>query len=228
MASFEIAFGNVEGSDEKTEFLNVGFCLRRSSEIWFGDDFAEWNAGTVKVDVGFSVGAVNVFCGIFFKVHAFDADGNGQSRVTALGVFHIDDYTAVAHDGKVELGYLIGLGEVGVEIVFAVKLGVFGDGSVEREAEEDCGAKCCGVGNRKCSRVSNTNRANMGVWRTSFVVSIAATEHLCFGVELDMSFESDDWLQIHKIIRQEILLLISLVLLRWWDLLRRTAPCGRR
>ncbi len=69
---------------------------------------------------------VEIFGGVFFDVETRDADA-----LFCAGDFDFD--VAGGGERKLELGNLVALGKVGIEIIFAGEAGVFMDGAVEGE-----------------------------------------------------------------------------------------------
>ena len=129
-AFFHVAVADAGVEQDLAERGEVGVGLFGRAHVGLGDDFGERGAAAVVVDVGLGGGLreafVEIFGGVFFDVEARDADA-----FFCAGDFDFD--VAAGGEREFELGDLVALGEVGVEIIFAGEAGVFVDGAVEGE-----------------------------------------------------------------------------------------------
>lgn len=50
------------------------------------------------------------------------------------------------------------------------------------------------------ARVAQANGADRGIRRRVLTAIIAATKHLALGFHLDVDFETDDWLEFHRLL----------------------------
>src|SRR5262249_51203889 len=97
----------------------------------------------------------------------------------------------------VVLGDLIALGEVGVEVVLAVKEGALGDLALERQPDHDPEVNGAGVEHGQRTREAQAYRAGVDVWRVAEGQRTAA-EHLRPRRELDVDLQADDRLPVHR------------------------------
>ncbi len=98
---------------------------------------------------------------------------------------------AVLGEGLVELGDLIALGQVGVEVVFAGEDGAFADLAVESERGEGGELNGAAVEDGQRTGEAEADGADVGVGRRAEFVG-AAAEGLGLGEELDVDLEADD------------------------------------
>jgi hypothetical protein len=94
-------------------------------------------------------------------------------------------------EGLIELGDLVALGQVGVEVIFAGEDGAFPDLAVEGERGEGGEFDGALVENGERSGEAEADRADVGVGRSAEFVG-AAAEGLGLGEELDVDLETDD------------------------------------
>jgi hypothetical protein len=129
---------------------------------------------------------VKIFGGVFLDVEARDADA-----LFCAGDFDFD----VADGGKreLELGDLVALGEVGIEIIFAGEAGVFVDGAVEGERGAAGHFDDALIQHRKRAGEAEADGAGVGVGGVAEAGG-AGAEDFCFGEELGVDFEADDGL----------------------------------
>ena len=106
----------------------MGFFGR--ANIGFGDDFDQWSATAVVIDVSLRGGLrktfMKVFRGVFFEVKAGDADA-------LCGTGDFDVKPAARGERQFVLRDLVAFGEVGVEIVLAGEARTLVDRAVQRE-----------------------------------------------------------------------------------------------
>jgi len=126
------------------------------------------------------------FAGIFFEVQLVNANAaDGTIR-------HVQVEIAALADGLVELGDLVALRQIGVEVVLAVKVRNRIDLRVHRGCQQRTFMDSCAVQHGQHSGHAGADRANIGIWRGFPRVSLAGAENLGLGVELDMGFQPDD------------------------------------
>lgn len=89
---------------------------------------------------------------------------------------------------------LIGFGEIGVEVVFAVEFGERSDGAVQIEGGFDGGFDSGGIGDRESAGQAEADGTDVGIGGIAETIS-AATEHFGGGVKLDVDFEAYDGLE---------------------------------
>src|ERR1035441_4128591 len=190
-AFFHVAVGDlgVEQNFFQTREVLEGFIGR--ADVGFADDLGERRAAAVQVEIGARGGVgkavVEAFAGVFFHVQA----GNADALHGAVCCGHVDP--AVLCDGLVELRYLVALGQVGVEVVFAREDGALAHLAVEGERSQRGKLDGLGVEHRQCAGKAEADRADVGVWRGAEVIG-AAAEGLGGGEQLHVDFESDDGL----------------------------------
>ena len=115
---FHVPIAGAEITENGAKFTQVGSCLFGASEIGFGDDFHQTNAGAVQIDQGLpGIPVVHGLARVLFQVQTFDP------HFPDAPVLHIQDDGPLADDGALELTDLIALGQIGVEIVLAFRNG---------------------------------------------------------------------------------------------------------
>ena len=124
--------------------------------------------------------------GVFFDVEARDADA-----FFCAGDFNLDE--PVGGEREFELGDLVALGKVGVEIIFAGEAGVFVDGAVEGERGAAGHFDDALVQDGKSAGQAEADGAGVGVGGVAEAGG-AGAEDFCFGEELGVDFEADDGL----------------------------------
>ena len=107
------------------ELLQVGDDLLGGAKVGLGYNFDEGNAAAVIVGPGLvDPGVVHQLSRILLHVKLVNADGLFR---TGGG---LDGHGAVPDNGEIELGDLVGLGQVGVKVVLPIKFAVAGDSAV--------------------------------------------------------------------------------------------------
>ena len=127
---------------------------------------------------------MEALAGVLFHVKAGDADALG-----AVGRGHID--IAVLGERLVELGDLVALGQIGVEVVLAGEDGALADLAVECERGQRGELDGALVEDGQGSGQAEASGTDVGIRRGAEAVG-AAAECLGLGEELDVDFESDD------------------------------------
>ena len=128
--------------------------------------------------------------GILLHVDLMDADGH---IAAGLGL-QID--MPVMREGQIELADLVGLGQVGVEVILTVEFVVLVDAAVQGEACADGILHDLAVEHRKGSGHTGADRAAVGIRRTSEFGG-AGTEDLGLGGKLDMHLKTHDNFPFH-------------------------------
>ncbi len=112
------------------------------------------------------------------------------------GAGHLDVQSAVLTDGQLELGNLVALGQVGIEVVFAGEAVVPVQGGIRGQPQPDRKFHHPAVQNRQGSGHAQTDRAGMGVGRRAKLGG-AGAEDLAVGLELGMHLQPDDGFKFH-------------------------------
>ena len=128
-------------------------------------------------------------------MYALNADA--PLAVADVGVA-VDLQVAVEGQGKVILGYLVALHQVGVWVVLAVKLGEFGDAAVQGQAGHHGVFHGAAVDDGQRAGQAEADRAGAGVGLGILVVGGTGAEHLAAGVELDVDLEANDGFVLHR------------------------------
>ncbi len=130
---------------------------------------------------------MQAFPGVFFQVKAGDADGLG----VAVGVG--DGDSAKFGEGLVELGDLVALGRVGIEVVLAGEDGRLIDAAADGSGGEDGLFYGVAIEEGKGAGQAEADGAGVGIGVTAVLV-LAAAEVFRGGKELDVDLEADDGL----------------------------------
>ena len=190
-AFFHVAVGDAGVEEDLFELGEVLEDFVGGAEVGLGDDLDERRAAAVEVDVGAGGGVgeavVEALAGVFFHVEAGDADAFG----VAVGVG--DDEVAVLGDGLVELGDLIALGAVGVEVVLAGEDAGLADLAADGFGGEDGELDGLLVQHGQRAGQAEAGGADVGVGLAAVLV-FAAAEGLGAGEELDVDLQADDGL----------------------------------
>ena len=123
--------------------------------------------------------------GVLLHVELVDTDG---LLPAGLGV---DGELAVADDGEIELGDLVGLGEVGVEVVLPVEPAGPGDLPVQGQAHLHGVLQHLLVDHRQGAGHAHAHRAAVGVGGAAELGG-AGAEDLGLGGELHVGLQTDD------------------------------------
>ena len=179
---------DAEVDDDLAQLLEVGDRFVGAAHVRLGDDFEEGRAGAVEVDVAVAAGlgafAVQELAGVLLHVDAGDAEA-------LAAVLRLDIEPAADADRLFELGDLVALGEVGVEVVLAGKDRALGDGAVGGQAGHDREFDDLLVQHRQSAGEAEADRAGLGI-RLAAEAGGTAAEDLGLGLELDMDFQADD------------------------------------
>lgn len=134
LAFLHVAVGDAGLGEEHAEGVEEGDGLVGGAQVGRGDDLEERGAGAVVVDEG-AGGGVGEFADILLEVRVVDGDVLVLAHDVARGAGELDLDGAAERDGVVrELGDLVVLGAVRVEVVFAHPVGGVGDGRPRGES----------------------------------------------------------------------------------------------
>ena len=170
-------------------------------EVGFGDDFEEGCAGSVEIDDGevdgvSAGGFVEEFAGVFLEVGPADADGFDRAVLEG----EVED--ALGAEWEVVLADLVVFREIGIEVAFAVPLGVFGDFAAEGEADEDGVFDGFFVHDGEYAGQAEDLFVDEGVGVCAEGVG-GGGEHFAGGGELDVDFHADeDFVGFYLALRQ--------------------------
>ena len=109
------------------QLLQIGDHLLSGAEVGLGNDLDQRHAAAVIVRPGLvQPGVVDQLARVLLHVQLVDADHLFPRR-------RGDAHTPVPGNGEVELGHLVRLGQVGIEVVFPVEPAAPGDLAVQRQ-----------------------------------------------------------------------------------------------
>ena len=158
------------------------------SNVGLADDFDQRHAAAIQIDGrgfrGLGEAFMQALAGVFFQMHAGDADLLG-----AATDFDLDG--AMLGQGLVILRNLVALGQVGIEIILAGENRSFVDAAVQRHGRQRGELHCFAVQHRQRSRQTQADGTNIGVGRIA-EMSGAGAEDLGRGQELDVHLQPDD------------------------------------
>jgi len=176
----------------------VGYGFSRAAHFRFTHNFEKRGAGTVQVDTCLSVdNAMDALTRVFFKMCACQV--NGFCVCCSVGIFYLNRQFAADDDRMLELADLIGLRQVRIEIVFAVKNRTVGDFGIDGQAEADRFFDGFTVEHRKAARESKVDRASMSV-RLCAEGGRRSGKDFRFSGQLDVCFQSDNNFPFHFVI----------------------------
>ena len=137
------------------------------------------------VDAARGAAGVDQLAGVLLHVHPGDA----HPQVAAVLQLHVQ--VPADAQRQVVLRDLVGLGQIGIEVVLAVEDGALGDAAVEGQRDARGVLDRLLVGHRQHARMAQADRADVGVRRLA-EGDLAAAEHLGAGVQLHVDLEADD------------------------------------
>ena len=146
----------------------------------------------------FGVLVVDRFAGVLLEMQPLDADLD-----LALGA-HVEQHFALADDGVLELGDLVALRQVGIEIVLAVEDRALVDLRLEPEAGAHRLAHAFLVDHRQHAGHRRIDEADIGIGRPA-EFGRGAGEQLALRRHLRMDFHADDHLPIAGLALDEAL-----------------------
>ena len=166
------------------QLLQVGDDLVGGAEVGLGDDLDEGDAAAVAVDQRTQLRIMDELAGVLLNM-----DPGDPHPLASLRAFDIE-VTAGAQR-EVVLGDLIGLGQVRVEIILPVLLGVGGNGAVGGQACLDGIVHHLLVQHRERARHAGADRAALGIGLSPKGCG-AAAENLGLRFKLDVHLEAYD------------------------------------
>ncbi len=193
-ALFHTTRVDAEIEQDGAQLLHVEPRLFRRADVWLADDLHQRDARAVQVNQAVRLAtrlALQMTTGVFLQVDARDADA-------AVLAVDMDHQVAIGAQRHIILRDLIALGQVGIEVVLAVELRVFGDVAVERERRHDGVVNRLLVDDRQRPRKPHTDGAVVGVRRRVGIVRRAAAEHLARGEQLRVDLQADSDLVLHS------------------------------
>ncbi len=173
-------------------FSRVGLHFFGGMQIGFRDDLHQRHAAAIEIDQR-HVALMDVLAGIFFQVHAPDAD-------LALALRRFDLQPAVAAQRIFVLRDLITFGQVGIEIVLAREDVELFDGAVQRQPGHDRHLDRAAIDHRQHARHARADGAHVRVGRLAVRHDDRApAEHLRFGNKFGVNFQPDNAFVVHSL-----------------------------
>ena len=162
-------------------------------DVGLADDLHQRRAAPVEVhqrvvgavDAARGAAGVDQLARVLLHVHPGDAHPVGAA------VLQLHVQMPADAQGQVVLRDLVGLGQVGIEVVLAVEDGALGDAAVEGQGDAGGVLHRLLVGHRQHARMPQADRADVGVGRLA-EGDLAAAEHLGAGAQLHVDLEADD------------------------------------
>jgi len=187
-AALPLAVEDAEVLEDRPEFVQEPACLLRGAHVRFGDDLEERDARPVVIDerVLRPTRDVDEPARVLFEVHPGDPD----DLLVPLVVLDLD--RPLDRERFVVLRDLVGLREVGVEIVLPGELRLFRDRHTECFCDAEAVLDRLSVDPRERSGQAETDRTAVGVRLVVAVVRRAPAEEFRRGRELDVDLEPDD------------------------------------
>ena len=185
MTLFHIGGSDVKLPDDGVDFFEVLFGFFRRGKIRLGNDLNQGDAGTVKVDERnfFTTdGCMLQLAGIFFEVDPENTDFFTR----------VEGKVTIVTERLIILADLIALGQIGIKILFAVKVVIFIDFTVEGETNLDSIFDRLLIWNRQGAGKTETNRTGLTVRALAKMVGRTSAKHLGFGGQFDVDLETDD------------------------------------
>ena len=185
------------------------------THIRFGDDLDQRCAGAVEVDAGHAVPVylkrafMQGFSCVFFQMGVVNADG------FLAAVRQFDVHVATTDDGLFQLGGLIGLGQIRVEIVFALEHRGAGDVGIDGQTEHDGIAKCLFIGHRQGAGHGEVDGAGLSVGLGA-KGGAGAGKDFRLGGQLHVDFEADDGFPLHYSRPSGVRWCQSVARWNWW------------
>ena len=130
---------------------------------------------------------VDTFSGVLLQVSPLERDVACFERAFGVG----DRQIALTADRLIKLTDLITLGQIGIEIVFAIPFGVPRDFAVQCQSCFDRQFESAGVDHRQRSRHAGTNRARLRIG-IGTVLRRTTAKQFRLRIELHVNFEADD------------------------------------
>ena len=186
-ALLHLAVGNPQILEGGAQLFQIGDDLLPRAEVGLGDDLNEGDAAAVVVCPRLvDPGVVDQLARVLLHVQLMDADGLAR----------LDGHRAVPRNGQVELGDLICLRKVGIEIVFPVKFAVAGDLTVQGQPGLHRKLQHLFVHDGQRAGHACAHRAAVGVGRAA-EFRCAGAEYFRPGGQLHMGLQADDRFPCH-------------------------------
>ena len=190
---FHVDVGDAQLLHQAAQLREVGPGLLGRADVGLADDLHQGSAAPVEVhqrvvgpvDAARGPAGVHQLARVFFHVHPGDAHPEGA----AVLQFHVQ--MPADAQRQVVLRDLVGLGQVGIEVVLAVEDGALGDPAVEGQGDARGVLHRLLVDHRQHARMPQADRADPRVGRLA-EGHLAAAEHLGAGAQLHVDLEADD------------------------------------
>ena len=130
VAVLHIAIAGAQIPQDLAQLDDIGRRLFGATNVGAADDLHQRHAGPVEIDEGHRrIHVVDRLASVLFQVNPLNAHQTGHTGT------HFDQHFTLAHDGMVQLGDLIALRQIGVEVILAVK----GRAQVDRSLQPKAG-----------------------------------------------------------------------------------------
>ena len=187
-AFLHLAVADPSVLEVRPEFFHIGTGFRRRPHIRFGYDFDQRHTGPVVVHCREIRGAdgstgMDQFPGIFFHMDPGDADSFGFP-------IHVHVQMPVQGDGLIELGNLVGFGQIRIIVVLPVELAVALDLAVDGQGKPQGKFHHLLVDDGQSPGHAQAHRAYMGVGGTA-EFRRAGAESLGLGFQFCMDFQTN-------------------------------------
>jgi len=116
----------------------------------------------------------------------------GNAHPADIPLRHGNIHVAAKCQGLVVLGNLVALGQVGIKIVFAVKVGKRAQFGMHGSRQQHALFHCHPIEHRQNTGQPAANRANIGIGRVKPGIRLAGAENLGDGIELDVGLQPND------------------------------------
>ena len=190
VALLHVGLGDAQPAQQLAQANQVLGGLIGATQVRSGDHFHQRYAAAVEVDVAASVGVLGL-AGVLFQMQLVDGD-TADVRLAAAGGGHGQVQIAAVGQGLVELRNLVALGQVGVEVIFAVEERQFPHLGAHGGGQQHGLFHGCFVQHRQHPRQARADRADVGVRGIVPGVGLAGAEDLGGCVQLDVSLQPDN------------------------------------
>jgi len=175
------------------DLAHVGGRLGAGAHVGVRDDLQQRRAGAVEIDAGHAVKIlVQRLARILLKVGAGDADG------LCRAILQLDLQLTLADDGQLELGDLITLRQVRIEVIFTRKNRALADLGVHRQTEHHRHAHRLLVKHRQHAGQAEVHGTGLGVGLGA-IGGGGTGEDLRFGRKLGVDLTPDNNFPFHLI-----------------------------
>ena len=187
-ALLHVAVRNPHMAQDAPQGLQVMVSLLARAQIRLGDDLQKTDPRPVQVHIRTldpALPAVQQLARILFHMNAFQTD----NAVFRIALF---PKTNLAADGigLVILGNLVSLGQIRIEIMFAIELGEPGDLALQSQPRKDRQTQHLGIEHRQNPGKPQGHRPGLRVGTLPIPVRVRRKD-LAFGFQLAMDFQSD-------------------------------------